>query len=48
MLEIPLGPFYTFQEPTGNSIAIYENLRPEVMRQSDGRIDKNRLWKSDK
>jgi predicted enzyme related to lactoylglutathione lyase len=24
MLEIPLGPCYTFRDPAGNSIAIYE------------------------
>jgi hypothetical protein len=40
MLEIPPGPCYTFRDPTGNAIAIYENLRPEVMEQFDGRIDK--------
>jgi catechol 2,3-dioxygenase-like lactoylglutathione lyase family enzyme len=40
MLEIPPGPCYTFRDPAGNAIAIYENLRPEVMEQFDGRIDK--------
>jgi catechol 2,3-dioxygenase-like lactoylglutathione lyase family enzyme len=40
LLEIPPGPCYTFRDPTGNAIAIYENLRPEVMEQFDGRIDK--------
>ena len=40
MLEIPLGPCYTFRDPAGNCIAIYENLRPDVMKQFNGRIDK--------
>lgn len=40
MLEIPLGPCYTFRDTAGNCIAIYENLRPEVMRQFNGRMDK--------
>jgi len=40
MLEIPPGPCYTFRDPAGNAIAIYENLRPEVMEQFNGRIDK--------
>ena len=39
-LEIPLGPYYTFRDPAGNCIAIYENLRPDVMKQFNGRIDK--------
>jgi hypothetical protein len=40
MLEISPGPCYTFRDPAGNAIAIYENLRPEVMEQFNGRIDK--------
>ena len=40
MLDIPLGPCYTFRDPAGNCIAIYENLRPDVMKQFNGRIDK--------
>lgn len=39
-LEIPLGPCHAFRDPAGNCIAIYENLRPEVMRQFNGRMDK--------
>jgi catechol 2,3-dioxygenase-like lactoylglutathione lyase family enzyme len=31
---------YTFRDPAGNCIAIYENLRPNVMKQFNGRIDK--------
>lgn len=40
ILEIPLGPCYIFRDPAENAIAIYENLRPEVMEQFNGRIDK--------
>jgi hypothetical protein len=40
MLEIPPGHCYTFRDAAGNSIAIYENRRPEVMKQFSGRIDK--------
>ena len=32
MLEIPPGPCYTFRDPAGNAIAIYENQRPEVVK----------------
>ena len=39
-LEIPSGPCHTFRDPAGNCIAIYENLRPDVMKQFNGRIDK--------
>jgi hypothetical protein len=39
-LEIPPGPCYTFRDPAGNAIAIYENQRPEVVKQFNGRIDK--------
>ena len=28
--EIPNGPCYTFQDPIGMRLAIYENLRPDV------------------
>lgn len=28
--EIPNGPCYTFQDPAGMRLAIYENLRPHV------------------
>ena len=40
ILEIPPGPCYIFRDPAGNAIAIYENLRPEVVGQFNGRIDK--------
>ena len=40
MLEIPPEPCYTFRDPAGNAIAIYENQRPEVVKQFKGRIDK--------
>ena len=40
-LEIPNGPCYTFYDPTGNHIAIYENKRPNVMDEFKGRIDEN-------
>ena len=39
VLEIPNGPCYTFHDPAENSIAIYENLRPDVMKGFKGRID---------
>ena len=39
-LEIPPGPCYTFRDPAGNAIAIYENQRPEVVKQFNCRIDK--------
>jgi catechol 2,3-dioxygenase-like lactoylglutathione lyase family enzyme len=39
--EIPNGPCYTFRDPTGVRLAIYENQRPEVNREFAGRIDTN-------
>lgn len=39
--EIPNGPCYTFRDPTGVRLAIYENQRPEVSREFAGRIDTN-------
>jgi len=39
-LEIPSGPCYTFRDPAQNSIAIYENQRPDIMKEFKGRIDK--------
>ena len=39
-LEIPPGPCYTLRDSAGNAIAIYENQRPEVVKQFNGRIDK--------
>jgi hypothetical protein len=38
-LEIPSGPCLTFRDPAGNPIVIYENLRPNVLREFKGRID---------
>ena len=38
-LEIPPGPCLTFRDPADNHIAIYENLRPNVMKEFMGRID---------
>jgi hypothetical protein len=40
MLEIPPGPCYSFRDPAGNAIAIYENQRPDLVKQFKGRIDK--------
>jgi hypothetical protein len=37
--EIPNGPCYTFRDPTGVRLAIYENQRPEVDQEFAGRID---------
>ena len=38
-LEIPNGPCCTFRGPAGNHIGIYENKRPNVMKEFKGRID---------
>ena len=38
-LEIPNRPCLTFRDPADNSIVIYENRRPHVMRDFKGRID---------
>ena len=43
-LEIPNGPCYTFRDPSGNHIAIYENKRPNVMEEFKGRIDENNIY----
>jgi predicted enzyme related to lactoylglutathione lyase len=40
-LEIPPGPCHVFHDPSGNTIAIYENVRPGVMKEFEGRIDKS-------
>jgi predicted enzyme related to lactoylglutathione lyase len=37
--EIPNGPCYTFRDPTGVRLAIYENQRPQVDQEFAGRID---------
>ena len=39
ILEIPNGPCLTFRDPADNSIVMYENRRPHVMRDFKGRID---------
>ncbi|MGN6559587.1 MAG: hypothetical protein ACTHJ2_03590 [Candidatus Nitrosocosmicus sp.] len=38
-LEIPNGPCYAFRDPAGNHISIYEDKRPNVMKEFKGRID---------
>ena len=37
--EIPNGPCYTFRDPAGVRLAIYENQRPVVAEHFAGRID---------
>jgi predicted enzyme related to lactoylglutathione lyase len=37
--EIPNGPCYTFRDPTGVRLAVYENQRPQVEQEFAGRID---------
>jgi catechol 2,3-dioxygenase-like lactoylglutathione lyase family enzyme len=39
--EVPNGPCYTFRDPTGLRLAIYENQRPQVDQEFVGRLDKN-------
>jgi hypothetical protein len=39
-IEIPPGPCCTFRDPAGNALVIYENQRPSVMQEFEGRIDK--------
>ena len=38
--EIPNGPCYTFRDPEGLRLAIYENQRPDAVKQFVGRIDR--------
>ncbi|MGI0015399.1 MAG: VOC family protein [Nitrososphaera sp.] len=40
-IEIPPGPCSTFRDPAGNALVIYENVRPHVMREFTGKIDKS-------
>ena len=40
-IEIPPGPCCTFRDPAGNALVIYENQRPTVMQEFEGRIDKS-------
>jgi hypothetical protein len=44
-LEIRPGPCYTFRDPVGNAIAICKNQHPEVVKQFNAKIDKNKLNK---
>lgn len=37
--EIPPGPCYLFKDPSGNELAIYENVRPEHMRDEFGETE---------
>jgi predicted enzyme related to lactoylglutathione lyase len=32
LFEIPNGPCYLFKDPSGNTLAIFENTRPSVMK----------------
>lgn len=38
-IEIPPGPCSTFRDPAGNALVIYENVRPFVMQEFEGKID---------
>ncbi|MCI0559727.1 MAG: VOC family protein [Nitrososphaera sp.] len=40
-IEIPPGPCSTFRDPAGNALVIYENVRPNVMLEFKGRIDRD-------
>ena len=40
-IEIPPGPCCTFRDPAGNSLVIYENVRPYIMDEFRGKIDSN-------
>lgn len=37
--EIPHGPCYTFRDPSGVRLAIYENERPDVAERFKGQFD---------
>jgi predicted enzyme related to lactoylglutathione lyase len=39
IVELPNGPCYLFQDPTGVHLAIYENLRPDPDRKFEGIFD---------
>jgi hypothetical protein len=39
-IEIPPGPCSTFRDPVGNSLVIYESKRPFVMKEFEGKVDK--------
>jgi catechol 2,3-dioxygenase-like lactoylglutathione lyase family enzyme len=38
-IEIPPGPCSTFRDPAGNALVIYENARPFIMQEFEGKID---------
>jgi hypothetical protein len=40
-IEIPPGPCCTFRDPAGNALVIYENVRPFIMDEFKGKIDKD-------
>ena len=33
-IELPNGPCYRFNDPSGNTLAVLQNLRPEAMEQA--------------
>jgi predicted enzyme related to lactoylglutathione lyase len=37
--EVPNGPCYCFADPSGNQMAIFQNLRPDAMEKSFGDMD---------
>jgi catechol 2,3-dioxygenase-like lactoylglutathione lyase family enzyme len=39
-VEIPPGPCCTFRDPAGNALVIYESVRPFIMQEFKGKIDK--------
>jgi predicted enzyme related to lactoylglutathione lyase len=39
VVELPNGPCYLFQDPTGVHLAIYENRRPDPDRKFEGTFD---------
>ncbi len=47
-IEIPPGPCSTFRDPAGNALVIYENVRPHVMREFTGKIDKKESADADR
>jgi predicted enzyme related to lactoylglutathione lyase len=40
--EIPPGPCYTFQDPSGNPLGIFENARPGLVDQAFGGSQKSK------
>jgi len=41
-VEIPPGPCSTFRDPAGNALVIYQNVRPGIMDEFRGKIDKSK------